>query len=85
MVLCLDPTKVKAPPIPFIPNAYNYEVHTEAMSPTARKNYIKDRTQATEMYITEYNNTRLWKLEDKVPPESLDQRLQIIFGRVNAL
>ena len=84
-VLRLDPTKVKAPPIPFIPNAYNYEVHTEAMSPTARKNYIKDRTQAAETYIKEYNNTCLWKLEDKVLPESLDQRLQIVFGRVNAL
>ena len=55
------------------------------MSPTARKNYIKDRTQAAETYIKEYNNTRLWKLEDKVLPESLDQRLQIVFGRVNAL
>ena len=84
-VLRLDPTKAKAPPIPFIPNAYNYEVHTNAMSPTARKNYIKDRTQAAETYITEYNNTQLWKLEDKVLPESLNQRLQIVFGRVNAV
>ena len=33
----------------------------------------------------EYNNTRLWKLEDKVSPENLDQRLQIIFGRTNAV
>ena len=55
------------------------------MSPTARKNYIKDRTQAAETYVTEYNNTRLWKLEDKVPPENLTQRLQIVFGRVNAV
>ena len=84
-VLCLDPMKAKAPPIPFIPNAYNYELHTEAMSPTARKNYIKDRTQAAETYIMECNNTRLWKLEDKVPPENLNQRLQIVFGRVNAV
>ena len=83
-VLRLDPTKVKAPPIPFIPNAYNYELHTEAMSPTARKNYIKDRTQAAETYITECNNTRLWKLENIIPPENLNQRLQIVFGRVNA-
>ena len=84
-VLHLEPTKAKAPPIPFIPNAYNYEAHTDAMSPTARKNYIKDRTQAAETYIMEYNNTRLWKLEDKVPPENLNQRLQIVFGRVNAV
>ena len=84
-VLRLDSTKAKAPPIPFIPNAYNYEEHTEAMTPTARKNYIKDRTQAAETYITEYNNTRLWKLENMIPPENLDQRLQIVFGRVNAV
>ena len=82
-VLRLDSTKVKAPPIPFIPNAYNYQAHTEAMSPTARKNYIKDRTQVAETYITEYNNTRLWKLEDIIPPENLNQRLQIVFGRVD--
>ena len=84
-VLRLDPTKAKAPPLPFIPSAHNYEVHTGAMSPTARKNYIKDRTQAAETYIMECNNTRLWKLEDKVPPENLNQRLQIVFGRVNAV
>ena len=84
-VLRLDPTKAKAPSIPFIPNAGNYDSHTEAMSPAARKNYIKDRTQAAETYITEYNNTRLWKLEDKVPPENLTQRLRIVFGRVNAV
>ena len=83
-VLRLDSTKAKAPPIPFIPNAYNYQAHTEAMSPTARKNYIKDRTQVAETYITEYNNTRLWKLEDMIPPENLNQRLQIVFGRVDA-
>ena len=84
-VLRLDPMKAKAPPPPFIPNAYNYELHTEAMSPTARKNYIKDRTQAAETYITECNNTRLWKLENMITPESLEQRLQIIFGRVNTV
>ena len=84
-VLHLDPTKAKAPPLPFIPNAYNYEVHTEVMSPMACKNYIKDRTQAAETYIMECNNTRLWKLEDKVPPENLNQRLQIVFGRANAV
>ena len=84
-VLRLDPTKAKAPPLPFIPSTYTYVIHTEAMSLTARKNYIKDRTQAAETYIMEYNNTRLWKLEDKVSPEDLDQRLQIIFGRTNAV
>ena len=83
-VLRLDPTKAKAPPIPFIPNAYNYEIHSEAMTPTARKNYIKDRTQVAETYITEYNNTRLWKLENVILPKGLDQRLQIVFGRVEA-
>ena len=72
-VLRLDPTKAKAPPIPTIPNAHNYPPHNEAMSPAARKNYIKARTQAASIYITEYSNTRLWELEYKVPIESLNQ------------
>ena len=84
-VLRLDPTKAKAPPILTIPHAHNYPPYTEAMSPTAHKNYIKDRTQAAAIYITEYSNTRLWELEDKVPPENLQQRLQIVFGRTNAV
>ena len=86
-VLWLDPTKAKAPPIPNIPPAHNYPPHAEAMSPTARKNYIKDRTQVATIYITEYSNTRLWELENKVPPENLQQCLQIVdlFGRTNAV
>ena len=62
-----------------------YPPHTEAMSPTARKNYIKDRTQVATIYITEYSNTRLWELENQVPPENLQQRLQIVFRRTNAV
>ena len=84
-VLRLDPTKAKAPPIPIIPPTHNYPPHAEAMSPAARKNYIKDRTQVATIYITEYSNTRLWELENKVPPENLQQRLQIVFGRTNAV
>ena len=33
----------------------------------------------------EYSNTRLWELEDKVSPEHLQQCLQIVFGRTNAV
>ena len=55
------------------------------MSPTAHKNYIKDRTQAAAIYITEYSNTRLWELEDKVPLGHLQQCLQIVFRRTNAV
>ena len=84
-VLRLDPTQAKAPPIPQIPNIHNYQPHNIVMSPTTQKNYIKDRTQAAVTYITEYSNTRLWQLEDKVSPESLTQRLQIVFGRTNAV
>ena len=55
------------------------------MPSATHKNYIKDRTQAAVIYITEYSNTRLWELEDKVPPENLQQCLQIVFGRTNAV
>ena len=50
------------------------------MSPAMRKNYIKDRAQATVMYITEYGKTTLWNLKNLVPPHKLMQHLQIIFG-----
>ena len=50
-----------------------------------RKNYIKDRAQAAVTYITEYGNTRLWTMENLVPAHKLTQRLQIIFGKTNAL
>ena len=56
-VLVLDPTKAQPPPLPFIPDTGNYIMHDKPMSPTMRKNYIKDRAQAAVTYITEYGNT----------------------------
>ena len=56
-VLVLDPTKAQAPQIPFILDISNYVTHDKPMSPTMRKNYIKDRAQAAVTYITEYGNT----------------------------
>ena len=50
-----------------------------------RKNYIKDRAQAAVTYITEYGNTKLWTMENLVPAHKLRQRLQIVFGKTNAL
>ena len=84
-VLKLDAAKAKPPPIPLIPQIHGYQTHIQAMSPTKRKNYIKDRTQVALTYINEYNNTKLWELENKVTPESLRQRLQIVFGRTDAV
>ena len=85
VVLTLDPSKAQAPPLPFIPDVHNYVSHSKPMSPTMRKNYIKDRVQAAVTYITEYGNTRLWMLENLVPTHKLTQWLQIIFSRVNAV
>ena len=84
-VLVLDPAKAQPPPLPFIPDIGNYITHDKPMSPTMRKNYIKDRAQAAVTYITEYGNTRLWTLENLVPEHKLKQRLQIVFGRIDAL
>ena len=56
-VLVLDPAKAQPPPLPFIPDIGNYITHDKLMSPTMRKNYIKDRAQAAVTYITEYGNT----------------------------
>ena len=84
-VLTLDASQVQPPPLPFIPRAENYVKHDRPMSPATRKNYIKDRAQAVVTYITEYRNTKLWTLERKAPIHKLTQRLQIVFGRFDAV
>ena len=84
-VLVLDPTRAQPPPLPFIPDTGNYITHDKPMSPTMRKNYIKDRAQVAVTYITEYGNTRLWTMENLVPDHKLKQHLQIVFWKTNAL
>ena len=82
-ILTLDLTKEKLPPLPFIPDTASYTTHSKPMSPTMRKNYIKDRAQAAVTYISEYGNTRLWKVENLIPTHKLTHRLQIVFGRTD--
>ena len=84
-VLTLDPSKAQPPPLPFIPDTANYMIQDKPMSPAMRKNYIKDREQAAVTYIMEYGNTMLWDLEKMVPTHKLTQRLQVIFGRTDAV
>ena len=84
-ILTLDPTETQPLPLPFIPSVANYTLHSKPMSPTMRKIYIKDRAQAAVTYITEYGNTTLWSLENLVPLHKLMQRLQVVFGRVDAV
>ena len=84
-VLVLDLAKAQPPTLPFIPDIGNYITHDKPMSPAMRKNYIKDRAQAAVTYITEYGNTQLWTMENLVLEHKLRQRLQIVFGRTNAL
>ena len=84
-VLTLDTSQVQPPPLPFIPRAGNYVKYDRPMSPAMRKNYIKDRAQAAVTYIMEYGNTKLWNLEGKALLHKLAQRLQIVFGRVDAV
>ena len=84
-VLTLDTSQVQPPLLPFIPRAGNYVKHDRPMSPAMRKNYIKDRAQAALTYIMEYGNTKLWNLEGKALLHKLAQRLQIVFGRVDAV
>ena len=50
-VLVLDPNQAQTPELPFIPNTSNYITHDKPMSPSMRKNYIKDRAQAVVTYI----------------------------------
>ena len=85
VILTLDPTKAQLLLLPFIPDTANYTTHSKPMSPTMRKNYIKDRAQAAVTYITKYSNTRLWTLENLVPVHKLIQCLQIVFGGMDAV
>ena len=84
-VLMLDPTETQLLLLPFIPSIANYTLHSKPMSPTMRKNYIKDRAQAAVTYITEYGNTTLWSLENLAPLHKLTQCLQVMFSRVDAV
>ena len=84
-VLTLDPAEAQPPPLPFIPRVANYTLHSKPMSPAMRKNYIKNRAQAAVTYITEYGNTALWSQENLVLLHKLTQRLQVMFGRVDAV
>ena len=84
-ILTLDQSKAQPPPLPFIPDTANYTIQNKPMSPTMRKNYIKDRAQAAVTYITEYGNTMLWSLENLVPKHKLTQHLQIVFGRTDVV
>ena len=85
IVLTLNPSEAQPPPLPFIPDVANYVIHDKLMSPTMRKNHIKDRKKAVVIYKTEYSNTRLWSLEKLVPQDKLTQCLQIVFGRADAV
>ena len=84
-ILTLDPTKAQLPPLPFILDMANYTTQSKPMSPTMRKNYIKDRAQVAVTDITEYGNTMLWNLENLIPAHKLMQSLQIVFGRTDAV
>ena len=44
-IFTLDPTKAQVRPLLFIPSTVNYTAHSKPMSPTMRKNYVKDRAQ----------------------------------------
>ena len=84
-VLMVDPSEAQPPLLTFITRAENYILYDKPMSPTMRKNYIKDRAQAAVTYIREYGNTTLWSMEKKIPLHKLTQCFQIAFGRVDAV
>ena len=84
-ILTLDPTKAQLPPHPFIPNMANYTTQSKPISPTMRKNYIKERAQVAVTYIIEYGNTILWNLENLIPAHKLMRRLHIVFGRTDTV
>ena len=73
------------PGIPTMDSPSKYPVPRDAMRPSLRRNYIKARQEAATIYILEYNATGHMKREGRYSPRILDERLQIVYGRVNRL
>ena len=73
------------PGIPTMDSPSKYPVPRDAMRPSLRRNYIKARQEAATIYILEYNATGHMKREGRYNPRILDERLQIVYGRVNTL
>ena len=75
----------KPPELPSLGDAEMYISYPDVMQLATRKCYIKDRTQVGVTYIAEHSHTLTLKGEDRYHSGMLDTRLNIIFGRAQAI
>ena len=73
------------PPLPRCDSPSRYPRQSDTMRPRQRRNYIRARQQAATIYIMEYNLTRNLISEGKFNPRILEQRLELVYERVNRL
>ena len=71
------------PPLPAMDEPAVYVLHPDVMQVNTRKNYVRDRMQATLIYISEYMETKRMMTEGKYNNEELLVRLRAVFGRVD--
>ena len=62
-----------------------YMKYPDVMLPITQQNYIRDRMQSALMYIMEYGQMEAMLREGIYDESDLQQRLQAMFGRVNAI
>ena len=75
----------KPPELPPLGDAELYISYPDVMPLETRKHYVKDRTQMGITYIVEYSHTLTLKRENRYHAGMLDTRLNIIFGRAQAI
>ena len=73
------------PELPSLGDAVMYISYPDVMPLETRKCYVKDRTQVGVTYIAEHSHTLTLKGENRYHSGSLDTRLNIIFGRAQAI
>ena len=71
------------PPLPAMDEPAVYVLHSDVMQVNTRKNYVRDRMQATLIYVSEYAETKRMMTEGRYNNDDLLVRLKAVFGRVD--
>ena len=73
------------PELPPLGDPEMYISYPDVMQLATRKRYMKDRTQVGIAYVVEHSHTATLKGENRYHAGMLDTRLNIIFGRAQAI
>ena len=79
-----SPRQFEVPPLlPAMDEPAVYVLHCDVMKVNTRKNYVRDRMQATLIYISEYAETKRMMAEGRYNNKDLLVRLRAVFGHVD--